>query len=98
MCCLFGLLDYSGYFSHRQKNTIMTVLSAECEVRGADATGIAYNSGDTLRVYKRPLAASRIAITSPMSLLSLFTTATFPICILLSSFITYILYCILVIF
>lgn len=60
MCCLFGLLDYSGYFSHRQKNTIMTVLSAECEVRGADATGIAYNSGDTLRVYKRPLAASRM--------------------------------------
>ena len=56
MCSLFGLLDYSGYFNHREKSLILSVLSNECEVRGTDATGIAYNSSG-LRIFKRPLPA-----------------------------------------
>ena len=57
MCCLFGILDYGGKLSRKEKTKILSVLSIACEERGTDATGIAYNSGDCLRVYKRPLPA-----------------------------------------
>ena len=57
MCCLFGILDYGGKLSRKEKTKILSVLSVACEERGTDATGIAYNSGDSLRVYKRPLPA-----------------------------------------
>ena len=57
MCCLFGILDYGGKLSRKEKTKLLSVLSVACEERGTDATGIAYNSGDSLRIYKRPLPA-----------------------------------------
>ena len=57
MCCLFGILDYGGKLSRKEKTKILSVLSVACEERGTDATGIAYNSGRSLKVYKRPLPA-----------------------------------------
>ena len=57
MCCLFGIMDYGSKLSRKEKTKILSVLSVACEERGTDATGIAYNSGDSLRVYKRPLPA-----------------------------------------
>ena len=57
MCCLFGILDYGGKLTRKEKTKILSVLSVACEERGTDATGIAYNSGDSLRIYKRPLPA-----------------------------------------
>ena len=42
MCCLFGVLDYNRSLNKRQMNRILNVLSTACEVRGTDATGIAY--------------------------------------------------------
>ena len=57
MCCLFGIHDYGGKLSRKEKTKILSVLSVACEERGTDATGIAYNSGDSLRIYKRPLPA-----------------------------------------
>ena len=57
MCCLFGILDYGGKLSRKEKTKILSVLSVACEERGTDATGIAYNSGGDLKVYKRPLPA-----------------------------------------
>ena len=59
MCCLFGIVDHRSYFSVKEKNHILSVLSAECEERGTDATGIAYNTSRGLQIYKRPLAAHR---------------------------------------
>ena len=55
MCCLFGILDYGGKLSRKEKTKILSVLSVACEERGTDATGIAYNTGGSLKVYKRPL-------------------------------------------
>ena len=55
MCCLFGILDYGHKLSRKEKTKILSVLSVACEERGTDATGIAYNSGGSLKVYKRPL-------------------------------------------
>ena len=57
MCCLFGILDYGGKLSRKEKTKILSALSVACEERGTDATGIAYNSGRSLKVYKRPLPA-----------------------------------------
>lgn len=57
MCCLFGLIDYRRSLSARQKNCILSILATACEARGTDATGIAYNSGGRLRIYKRPVPA-----------------------------------------
>ncbi len=60
MCCLFGIIDYGKSLSLHQKEHILTVLSRECEVRGVDATGIAYNGQEQLHIYKRPLPAHKM--------------------------------------
>ena len=57
MCCLFGLYDYGGVLSVKQKNRIVSVLAVASEIRGTDATGIAYRSGTHLCIYKRPFPA-----------------------------------------
>jgi len=54
MCCLFGLIDYGHSLSMKQKNHILSALATAAEARGIDATGIAYNYGGKLRIYKRP--------------------------------------------
>lgn len=65
MCSLFGIIDYQNVLSSRQKNKILSVLSRECEVRGTDATGIAFNFDNHIRIYKRPLAASKMHLHIP---------------------------------
>jgi len=60
MCCLFGIVDYGKSLSMSQKEHILTVLSRECELRGVDATGIAYNGQGRLHIYKRPLPAHKM--------------------------------------
>lgn len=65
MCSLFGIIDYQGVLANRQKNRILAVLSRECEVRGTDATGIAYIFGDQIRVHKRPLPAHKMRFHVP---------------------------------
>lgn len=65
MCCLFGLLDYKRIFSAKEKSTILNVLGAECEARGTDAAGIAYNSKNRLHIYKRPLPAHQMRFRIP---------------------------------
>lgn len=65
MCCLFGILDYGHSLSTAQKNHILAVLSASCEERGTDATGIAYNTSHGLKIYKRPIPAHRLRLRVP---------------------------------
>ena len=59
MCCLFGMIDYGYNFSGKQKSRILAILAKECEARGTDATGIAYNHVGRQKIYKRPLPARR---------------------------------------
>ena len=47
------------------KNKILNTLARECQVRGTDATGIAYNFNDRLRIYKRPIPARKMKIHIP---------------------------------
>lgn len=65
MCCLFGLIDYHHSLTEKQRNRILSVLAAECEARGTDATGIAYNSRGKLRIYKRPIPGHWMRFSVP---------------------------------
>ena len=65
MCCLFGFVDYAGSLSVKQRNRLIRELSIAAEVRGTDATGIAYNTSRGLQVYKRPLSAHRLHLRIP---------------------------------
>ncbi len=65
MCCLFGFVDYKGSLSAPQKNHLIKVLSKECEDRGTDATGVAYNSKGNLKIYKKPLPAHKMRHSIP---------------------------------
>lgn len=65
MCCLFGLIDYGHNLTGREKNHMLSVLASACEVRGTDATGIAYNVGGALRIYKRPAPAHCLRFRVP---------------------------------
>lgn len=65
MCCLFGLVDYQQRLTSSQRLQILEPLSAACEARGTDATGIAYNAGGSLHIYKRPWPAHRLRFHLP---------------------------------
>lgn len=65
MCCLFGILDYGNSLTAQQRAAMLSILATECEARGTDATGIAYNSGGKLRIYKRPKAAHTLRFVLP---------------------------------
>ena len=42
MCALFGIIDHKNQWSKKQKDKMIRALSQASEVRGTDATGIAY--------------------------------------------------------
>ena len=65
MCSLFGIIDHQNKITTREKNRILNTLARECEVRGTDATGIAYHFGGRLRIFKRPLPASKLRLRVP---------------------------------
>ena len=62
MCAIFGLIDYKKVFTAAQRECFMNVLATECEIRGTDATGFAFNSGGKLKIYKRPVAAHEMSL------------------------------------
>lgn len=62
MCAVFGLIDYNRVFTTKQREKLLKVLSKECEIRGTDATGFAFNTREHLTIYKRPLAAHKLRI------------------------------------
>lgn len=65
MCSVFGLIDHQNKLTTREKNCIINTLARGCEVRGTDATGIAYHFGGRLRIFKRPLAAHKLRLHVP---------------------------------
>lgn len=65
MCSLFGVIDYNHSLSGRQLDRAVNVLAQVCEVRGADATGIAYNYRGGLKIFKRPKPAHKLNFRLP---------------------------------
>lgn len=65
MCCLYGVIDYGKSLTTKQLNKMVSILSRACEVRGDDATGIAYNIPQKLCIYKRPIPAYKMRFKIP---------------------------------
>ena len=65
MCSIFGVLDYSGRLDPAQRRNMVRVFSIAAEVRGTDATGIAFFSEGVLRIQKAPKPAHRMKFTIP---------------------------------
>ncbi len=65
MCSLFGILNYTKNLSKEQLNIMLKILANECEIRGTDATGIAYNNNYRLTIFKRPLPSHKIKFNVP---------------------------------
>ena len=59
MCCLFGLIDPQHRFTGKQKGKMLHALATASEVRGTDATGVAYNTQNGLCISKYPIPGRR---------------------------------------
>ena len=65
MCGLFGLLDYQRQLSADERQNMLNALAIESEVRGKDATGIAYYSKNKLHIQKAPFPAHLMQFPLP---------------------------------
>lgn len=59
MCAIFGFVNYRRSLSRSEMKELINRLSVESEVRGKDATGIAYVKHDELKVFKRAKTCSQ---------------------------------------
>ena len=65
MCAIFGLLDYGGTLKHSQRVHIIQELGEAAEMRGIDATGIAFFQRKRLSIQKAPKPAHRMKYRIP---------------------------------
>ena len=65
MCAIFGLLDYMGKLTSSQRRQIIRELGKAAEVRGTDATGIAFFHEGKLHIQKAPRPARRMKYRIP---------------------------------
>ena len=65
MCAVFGFLDYKGKISNATLKKLIHYLSVAAEVRGTDATGIAYVRDGNMVTYKKPKPAHKVKLFFP---------------------------------
>lgn len=65
MCSLFGVIDFNHSLTKNQLDLTVNTLARVCESRGSDASGIAYNHGGNLRIFKRPKPAHKLRFRVP---------------------------------
>ena len=65
MCAVFGFLDYKGKISNATLKKLIHYLSVAAEVRGTDATGIAYVRDGSVVTYKKPKPAHKVKLFFP---------------------------------
>ena len=65
MCAVFGFLDYKGKTSNAVLKKLIHYLSIAAEVRGTDATGIAYVRDGSMVTYKKPKPAHKVKLFFP---------------------------------
>ena len=65
MCAVFGFLDYKGKTSNAVLKKLIHTLSVAAEVRGTDATGIAYVRDGNMVTYKKPKPAHKVKLFFP---------------------------------
>ena len=65
MCAVFGFLDYKGKISNAVLKKLVHYLSVAAEVRGTDATGIAYVRSGGIITYKKPKPSHKVKLFFP---------------------------------
>lgn len=65
MCCIFGVLDYGCTLQPSQRLQMVKELGRAAEIRGTDATGIAFFQRDKLCIQKAPKAAHKMRYHIP---------------------------------
>ncbi len=65
MCSLFGILDYRGQLTQPQRLRMVRELGKAAQIRGTDATGIAFFHAGTLHIQKAPKPARRMKYRIP---------------------------------
>ena len=65
MCAVFGFFDHKGRVSNAVLKKLIHYLSIAAEVRGTDATGIAYVRDGSIVTYKKPKPAHKVKLFFP---------------------------------
>ena len=65
MCALFGFVNYGKTLSKKQLKKLVRDLSVASEVRGTDASGIAYVRNGEIVIYKKPKPAHEVNFYFP---------------------------------
>ena len=65
MCAIFGLLDPRETLTRKEKQRIIQALGWEAQIRGTDATGLAWVEKGHIGIRKAPCAARRFAFRFP---------------------------------
>ena len=60
MCAIFGLLDFEGNLTPSERLMIFKALGKAAEIRGTDATGVAYVQNGTIQIQKAPRPAHKM--------------------------------------
>lgn len=60
MCAIFGVLDFQGKLTPAQRKTLFQELAYAAQIRGTDASGVAYVSHGAVQVQKAPRPASKM--------------------------------------
>ena len=60
MCAVFGLLDFEGKLTPSERLMIFKALGKTAEVRGTDATGVAYVQNGSIQIQKAPKPAHKM--------------------------------------
>ena len=60
MCTIFGVLDFQGKLTPAQRRAIFQELADAAQVRGIDASGVAYVQNGSVRIQKAPRPACKM--------------------------------------
>ena len=60
MCAIFGVLDFQGKLIPTQRQALFRELAHAAQMRGTDASGVAYVQNGTIQIQKAPRPASKM--------------------------------------
>ena len=60
MCAIFGVLDFKGKLAPSERLRIFKAIGVAAEVRGTDATGVAYVQNGSIQIQKAPRPAHKM--------------------------------------
>lgn len=65
MCAIFGLLDPRGSLTKKEKQRIIQALGWEAQIRGTDATGLAWVEKGRIGIRKAPVLPGGLPFAFP---------------------------------